>query len=299
MPLDAVLQVLKDGKNHQDNVLANKDRFYNERIVIATRESFKPFGKIKITDLTDEFFGFFSLLTTYCVLANDNDAAKGPKHSLNIMPRTDFLAMYKKFIEEKLKAEISECGNSLYDIVSSVSGVPAEGLKTFEFKWKPGDLRKDLDQDWDGKDDMIKKGRLNVKKFLDTLQMNDKVAGTQLDLLKLMDLSTRHGQIGGLNDRMESIVDHPTFPAPIFEFRELAGTNGGEVAKRMGEFEDKAIDLHKKAVTARVVGAMTGAFNMEGSSPSECKPKKTECPAGQVPIGGTGKCTDVGPISKE
>ncbi len=61
------------------------------------------------------------------------------------MPRTDFLAMYKKFIEEKLRAEISECGNSLYIIVFTVSGVFNNKLKDYEFKWKPDDLRSKVD----------------------------------------------------------------------------------------------------------------------------------------------------------
>ncbi len=207
------------------------------------------------------------------------------------MPRTDFLSMYKKFIEEKLRAEITECGNSLYTIVSTVSGVSNDKLKDYEFKWKPDDLRNKVDQDWDGKDDMIKKGRLGVKNFLDTLQMNDKVAKHQLDLLKLMDLSTRHGQIGGLNDRMESVVDHPSSPAPIFEFRDLDAIKGGEVAKRMGEYEDKAIEMHKKAKTDNAVSTRADVVG-------KCKPKKTECPPGQVPIATTGKCMDVGPIPK-
>ena len=227
------------------------------------------------------------------------------------MPRTDFLGMYKNFIEEKLRAEISECGNSLYTIVSTVSGVSDDKLKGYEFKWKPDDLRNKVDQDWDGKDDMIKKGRLGVNKFLDTLQMNDKVAKKQLDLLKLMDLSTRHGQIGGLNDRMESVVNHPSSPAPIFEFRDLEAITGGELAKRMGEYEDKAIEMHKKAKTDNAVSTLadgvkklnpsvTGVAKRENApSVGECKPKKTECPPGQVPIAATGKCMDVGPIPKE
>ena len=214
LPLGGLLQVLKDAKDRKDNVLANKGAPYNSKIVIATEESFKDFGKIKPNDITDEFLGFFSLLTTYCIVANDNDERYGPKRSLNIMPRTDFLGMYKKFIDEKLRAEISECGNSLYTIVSTVSGVSKDKSKDYEFKWKPDDLRNKVDQDWDGKHDMIKKGRLGVNKFLDTLQMNDKVKKKQLDLLELMDLSTRHGQIGGLNDSMESVVDHPSSPAP-------------------------------------------------------------------------------------
>jgi len=303
MPLEGLLQVLKDGKHKTDNVLANKGASYNDKIVIATKDSFKDFGKIKPDDITDEFLGFFSLLTTYCIVANDNFEGYGPKRSLNIMPRTHFLAMYKKFIEEKLRAEISECGNSLYTIVSTVSGVSNNKLKDYEFKWKPDDLRNKVDQDWDGKDDMIKKGRLRVDKFLDTLQMNDKVAKKQLDLLKLMDLSTRHGQIGGLNDRMESVVNHPSSPAPIFEFRDLEAINGGEVVKRMEEYEDKAIEMHKKAANhvAGIFGAAVANVGKEQNrrSAGECKPKKTECPPGQVPIAATGKCMDVGPIPRE
>ncbi|KAL8910952.1 MAG: hypothetical protein Q9171_003819 [Xanthocarpia ochracea] len=305
MPLEGLLQVLKDGKDKKDNVLANKGQSYNDKIVIPTKDSFKDFGKIKEDDITDEFLGFFSLLTTYCVVAKDNDERNGPKRSLNIMPRTDFLGMYKKFIEEKLRAEISECGNSLYTIVSTVSGVADDKLKDYEFKWKPDDLRKKDDQDWDGKEDMVKKGRLRVDKFLDTLQMNDKVAQKQLDLLKLMDLLTRHGQIGGLNDRMESVVEHPTLPAPIFEFRDLEAISGGEVAKRMGEYEDKAIEMHKKAKTDSTAIALADAIErvagmakrQDVASPGECKPKV--CPPGEVPLAATGMCVDVGPYKKD
>ncbi len=297
MPLEGLLQVLKDGKDKKDNVLANKGASYNDKIVIPTKDSFKDFGKIKQDDITDEFLGFFSLLTTYCVVANDNEERFGPKRSLNIMPRTDFLAMYKKFIEEKLRAEITECGNSLYTIVSTVSGVPDNKLKDYEFKWKPDDLRNKVDQDWDGKEDMIKKGRLGVLKFLDTLQMNDKVAQKQLDLVKLMDLSTRHGQIGALNDRMESVVGHPELPAPIFEFRDLEATNGGELARRMGAYEDKAIEMHnvKAGSTAETLQDMLGGPNVpvaKRQDPGECK---KVCPNGEVPLAATGMCVDVGP----
>lgn len=125
-----------------------------------------------------------------------------------------------------------------------------------------------------------------------------------------MDLSTRHGQIGGLNDRMESVVDDPSSPAPIFEFRDLEATTGGEVAKRMGEYEDKAIEMHKKAKTDNAVSTLAdvgglipgfaGVAKRENmTAVGECKPKKTECPPGQVPIAATGKCMDVGPIPKE
>ena len=78
---------------------------------------------------------------------------------------------------------------------------------------------------------------------------------------------------------------------------------GDEVAKRMGEYEDKAIELHKLAKAenseAILVNFLQTLKPGSTTASSECQPKKTECPAGQVPIGATGQCTDVGPISKE
>ena len=243
MPLEGVLQILKDGKSKTDNVLANKGQGYNDKIFIATKEMFEDYEKIKKDSITDAFLGFFSLLTSYCIVAKDNNEIWGPKRSLNIMPRTDFLTMYKTFAEPALKDEYEGCSTTLLDIISTISS--DDNIGGNEFKWRPGDLRNPTNENWDGKADNIARGRLSVKQFLDTLQGVD--GKKQLDLVKLMDLLTRHGQIGGLEGRMESVVGNSDKPAPVFEFRDLTPIKGNEVAAKMGEYEDKCIEMHQKA----------------------------------------------------
>ena len=93
-----------------------------------------------------------------------------------------------------------------------------------------------------------------------------------------MDLSTRHGQIGGLNERMESVVDHPEHAAPIFEFRDLEALNGGSMPGRMGEYEDKAVEMHKLAKTDGGNGAsnnklLKGRDDIFKRDGLKCKPK--------------------------
>src|SRR5689334_16874675 len=78
------------------------------KIKILTKNDFKSFSKIKAKDITDEFLGIISLLTSYCVLADFSDPRKGPKHLLLIMPRTDFVTQYTKVIEQKLREQLSD-----------------------------------------------------------------------------------------------------------------------------------------------------------------------------------------------
>lgn len=56
---------------------------------------------------------------------------------LPIMPRTDFVAQYARFIEPKLKDQLSNKKTRLYGIIEKVSGAgPKLAKETFE--WKPG-----------------------------------------------------------------------------------------------------------------------------------------------------------------
>lgn len=59
-----------------------------------------------------------------------------------------------------------------------------------------------------------------------------------MDLAKLMDRSTRHGQIGSLNDRMEKVLGTDK-TAAIFEFRELAQAIGDKIGDTMESYENK------------------------------------------------------------
>jgi hypothetical protein len=244
MPLAAVLQILRDTKERDggSNPLASKGSQYRKDFRILARKDFASFQKIKESDITDEFLGYFSLLATYCVLANKGNPNEGPKHLVSIMPRTDFSAQYNKFIEPKLKDQLTE--KSLYDIVKTVSNSKNE-LAQEEFKWAT-DTRTEIDDDWDGKAGDLESGKLQVGKFLNYLQGRDPAAGKTLpqkDLVRLMDKALRHGQVGGYGDKMEKMLDTEK-SVPIFELRDLEPIYGSPVIDLMGSYEDKVIEYH-------------------------------------------------------
>ena len=249
MPMEGVLEVLQDGKNgKQADVLINRGQAYNKKIIVVTKDSFKPFLDIRQIDINDEFLGFFSLLISYCVAASEGEPAHGPKRGLNVMPRTNFLTMYNTFARNKLQEQF-KFSTSLYDIVRAIAAVepgPQLDISNMKFKWKPSDLRNRVDETWPGKDDDMKSGELTVKKFLDTLQPLSPDT-PQLDLLMLMDRMVRHGQIGGYGDRMEGVYGSTNRPAPIFEFRDLENVNKANLANRMADFNRQVVELHAKA----------------------------------------------------
>ncbi|KAF1955164.1 hypothetical protein CC80DRAFT_564563, partial [Byssothecium circinans] len=246
MPLEAILKILSDAKSKTPNPLASDGALYRDRIKILTKNEFRSFSKIKETDVNDEFLGFFSLLASYCVLANDSDPKKGPKQLLPIMPRTDFIAQYTKFIEPKLRDQLADKTTSLYDIVEKASGEgPTLAKKTF--KWTPVVTTK-IDDDWIGKAGDLKAGTLEVEKFLNYLQGYDKAtkkALPKMDLLKLMDTTMRHRQIGALGNKMETILG-TSKDVPIFEFRDLQPVEGRGLGAALGAYEDKVIEYHRQ-----------------------------------------------------
>lgn len=228
MPLESLLEILKDTKDKKDNPLASKVTRNSEKITILKKDDFKPFGKIKSEDITDDFLGYFSLLTSYCVLAKANDPREGPKRSLSIMPRTDFVAQYIQFVEQKLEAQFCDGKTSLYDIVQQVSGRDGS-LAGEKFSWTPGS-RREIDEKWNGMEDDLRTGTLQVEKFLNYIQGYDKKVGEQLnqmDLVKLMDRSMRHSQIGNLMIGWRPSSDRTSLPqsSSSVSLRKLSGTD--------------------------------------------------------------------------
>ncbi|KAH6638135.1 hypothetical protein C7974DRAFT_423057 [Boeremia exigua] len=247
MPLGAVLKILADAKakNTVKNPLASSGALDAARIKILTKADFASFKKISPSDIDDEFLGFFSLLTSYCVLAKFTDPKKGPKHLLPVMPRTDFVAQYTKFIEKKLTKQFLDKTTSLLDVVVKVSGNAQ--LAKEAFKWNTGAIAT-IPENWAGKANNIKTGKLEIDDFINHIQGFDKTTKKTLpkmDLLKLMDKTMRHGQIGSLNNKMELVLDS-TKEAPIFEFRELDYVHGAKLGTTLGTYEDKVIAYHKQ-----------------------------------------------------
>lgn len=253
MPLGAILDILSDTKSGTQNPLASEGALYRSRLSILTINDFQSFKKIKESDITDDFLGFFSLLTSYCALADFTDPKQGPKHLLPVMPRTDFVTQYNTFIQPKLAAQLSQkktlsrkLKTSLYDIVETVSGV-GDQLAEKTFKWKVGPVT-EVSEDWIGKAEDLEAGTLEVQKFLNYLQGYDPATKTtlvQMDLLQLMDKALRHGQIGGYGSKMETILGTSKL-VPIFEFRELQPVKGPALSATMGSYEDKVIAYHEQ-----------------------------------------------------
>jgi hypothetical protein len=248
MPLAAILQILddstaQDGKG-KGNPLAGAS-INRSKFKILKKADFSAFQKIKQSDIDDDFLGYFSILTSYCVLAKDGKPSEGPKQLLNIMPRTDFSTQYNKFIEPKLKEQLKD--KSLYDIVKAVSQ-SGDGLAQESFKWVTTRPKTDVSDDWNGKAGDLQSGNLAVGKFLNYIQGWDTATKKELpkkDLVKLMDKALRHGQVGGLGATMENMFESKK-EVPIFEFRDFTSVTAGNVADKMGSYEDKVIDYHRK-----------------------------------------------------
>jgi hypothetical protein len=253
MPLAAVLQILTNKTNDgNENPLASSGTLDRKRFKILMKENFASFQEIKENDITKGFLGYFSLLTTYCVLANAGNPREGPKRLVSIMPRTDFSAQYNKFIESKLKTQLKSV--SLYDIVKKISD-SGDGLATEVFKWST-DTRTEIDDDWNGKADDLNSGNLQVGKFLNYLQGWDTATEKTLpqkDLVMLMDKALRHGQVGGLGNKMEDMLDTDN-PVPIFEFRDLDPIIGSKLPDLMWSYEDKVIYYHHQFAQDEAVG---------------------------------------------
>lgn len=250
MPLQGVLEILSDAKNRNlaNNPLASRGSINANNIKILKRDDFASFKSIKPADINEEFLGFFSLLTSYCVLAETSNPIEGPKRILPIMPRTDFVAQYNQFVEPKLRDQLVSQHTSLYEIIQKVSG-EAPTLAKKVFKWKP-EVHLAIPDNWLGKEADLKAGTLEVEKFLNYVQGYDKAANTpllQMDLVKLMDRTLRHGQIGGLGGKMETILGSAE-PAAIFEFRDLDNVLAADLGATLGRYEDRVIVYHKSIV---------------------------------------------------
>lgn len=119
--------------------------------------SFKKEGSV---DLSPNTLGFLSLVVSYAKAAANGkvNAEKGIKHTIPIMPRTDFGTMYNRFVEADLKKNLKTnwCGYSLYKLVKSLSEYDGDGtdskdrrfssakLDTESIKWKNGLETRDL-----------------------------------------------------------------------------------------------------------------------------------------------------------
>ena len=191
------------------------------------------FKKIKDSDIDDSFLGFFSLVMSYILATPTQNKENGPKHSLPVMPRTDFATMYNLYVKDKLRQQL-EC-SLLSDIIDELAvklephnkelrqtgkngeeyGVTDQKHNpNYHFKWAkkiaPGeslDGARPASQKmtWVSKATDLRSGILGVGTWIDGLESSDerKEEGPSEDRLAAMDDLLRGGQIGSLGRKTE------------------------------------------------------------------------------------------------
>ncbi|KAL8755599.1 MAG: hypothetical protein Q9199_003536, partial [Rusavskia elegans] len=101
VPLEAVYHLLADIKGNVPNRSPILSDVKRDAIHIVRREDFAEACLDKFNP-SDDLLGFFALVISYTKATRRIQAKDGPKHSLSIMPRTNFVAMYK-LIKDKLE----------------------------------------------------------------------------------------------------------------------------------------------------------------------------------------------------
>ena len=107
MPLEAIYQLFVDLKG--DGISSNAimaEGSKRDNIHVVRREDFRLLGLtgFKPADITDDLLGFLSLVVSYAKATRRMQAKDGPKHSLSVMPRTDFAAMYE-LVRKKIEPQ--------------------------------------------------------------------------------------------------------------------------------------------------------------------------------------------------
>jgi hypothetical protein len=164
---------------------------------------------------TDAFLAFLSLVISYIKAGPLDTNARGLKHVIPIMPRTDFSALYQSCAKV--------LSSPLTDTVRSVCTGRGIEFDKAQLYWKnAGEVV-----------------ALDAVQWITQLPTKDLVA--EYDKLY------RHGQIGGLGSTMEQLIGDPNASVPIFEFRDISGVFTEKLTGFLTKIEAAIRGIHAKA----------------------------------------------------
>lgn len=245
------------------------------------KQHFDKSKKITDSDIDDQSLDFFSLVMSYILATPSQNRENGPKHSLPVMPRTDFATIYNLYIKDKIKAQL-EC-NLLTDIIDELAVKLEPDRRDLRQPGRDGEVHGVTDQirnpnyhsrwantispqhdsnsgstrgrassremTWPSKASDLSSGTLGVGTWIDGLEFYEDAEGrkTSEDRLAAMDDLLRGGQIGSLGRKTE-LVSNTAYAIPIFEFRDLGSVAGNELEKSFEELEDYLTDLYESNV---------------------------------------------------
>ncbi|ROW16232.1 hypothetical protein VPNG_01972 [Cytospora leucostoma] len=255
MPLEAIHYLINLAVTKQKNILIGAK---TSNFVYVTKEFFQanPLG-IKEADVKDDVLGFFSLILTYAKSAPKLEQAGALKALSSIMPRTNFLMMYK-LVQSGLKPYLKKQGD-LYTLVKYLAcwendydhdekklhtvAVSHGFCKLQNGKMVPTEEIFRDEMKFTYKFKGAKSENVSIKDWIDNLQALEK------DSLE-EDLDTwMWAQFGGLEQKTEYVVGTQR-PVPIFEFRDLGSSTAATMEKDVKEIENAFLELHKKFKTA-------------------------------------------------
>ncbi|KAJ5179152.1 hypothetical protein N7492_002362 [Penicillium capsulatum] len=217
------LQGLNDlfGKYLTDGSSCLLSKIHQKPLIHVTKKFFQPCPNELGPDAVGErVLGFFSLVLSYTKAADPEkliDSAVSPKELNPLMPRPDFVSIYKI-----VKSSIP--GNP-YDLVKILgSPVPTGQMDRQRFGIQSEDEEPTF---------------LTVRDWIKSLQESAPDALTKLD---------QHidGSIGGLGASFENILGSKTM-VPLFELRRLRRVKTGEMADFVSKAEKEIISYHQRA----------------------------------------------------
>lgn len=195
-----------------------------------------------------QFLGLMSLICSYANGAKSmTKSSSGVKHMTPIMPRTDFVGMINSLPEEVKNLLMSDDGALFMKMArAAVQNFGVQKNATFYWEGVVSDAPpyKDwlADSEYVGRPEKIQKIvapsaymaenaiKLTVFDWIDHLAKGE-------DHMAKLDLSNRHGQIGGIGQTVEHTLDSDDRKAPVFEFRDIGSTKLSNVAKTFAEIE--------------------------------------------------------------
>lgn len=112
MPLEAVYSLMKEQQTDPSirNILDGDSVAYGEALIVVTKEWFQSnTNGIDGSKVTDDVFGFCSLVLTYAKAATNRGS---PKRFLTFMPRTEFNTIYQQ-VKSKIPGDLFTLFNNL------------------------------------------------------------------------------------------------------------------------------------------------------------------------------------------
>ena len=282
-----------DRKVLQSDVNSKKDNIHEVRVgdfKVFTDKS--PSLKLK---LTDSVLGFFSLVVSFAKAAHQANPGDSPKQSLPIMPRTDFVTLYKEsgvqdlienddafgFLRQTSKAE-------LYDVVTELAKVKnnQDGNEDASYAdtWK--NLKFGMNREFPTSRD------ISVNLWINSLQgvpTQDPYWGgktpTPVDLLTTFDKGI-DSQIGGLGSKLEPLLKGDGSvgrKVPIFELRDLGAITGDTLNTQIPKKVTQIQLLHKTYQDASTGTSKISARGLEKRADSCQRPNQPSSSANPGP----------------